>query len=65
MDENNKPAFQRFIFLSITLVAVGITMTAVLENMKPMGTVLIAIGGLFLIIGMKKKKDEDKNNDKE
>jgi Ca2+/Na+ antiporter len=60
---------QRFILLSIILIAIGtvINNTAKIET-QSLGVVLYAVGGLFLIIGMKKKKDEDaeaENNEAE
>lgn len=62
MKRKSNPEYQRTIFISISIIALGITMTAVFEGMRPIGIVLIAIGGFFLIMGMKKKKDEEDKN---
>jgi len=52
------PSYRRFIFLAITLIALGVTFSTTMENVKSLGTVLIAVGGLFFIIGMSRKRDE-------
>lgn len=55
---------RKFIFLGIIIIALGITLSTTLSN-TGFGTVLLAVGGLFFIIGMKQKRDYDKlNNDK-
>lgn len=49
--------------MGIVLIPLGITLTNIFdESYKPLGTVLIAVGGLFFIIGMKKKRDHDEKN---
>lgn len=62
MKRKNNPDYQKTIFISISIIALGITMTTVFESIRPVGIVMVAIGGFFLIIGMKKKKDEDDKN---
>jgi predicted membrane channel-forming protein YqfA (hemolysin III family) len=62
MPNDSKPEFRKIIFLAISLIALGIVMTTNLLEFKPIGFVLIAAGGLFFIIGMKKKSDNEKNN---
>lgn len=62
MSRENKPDYNRTIFIAIWVIALGITLTTVFENVKPAGIVMIAVGGFFLIVGMKKKKDHDEKN---
>ncbi len=62
MSKQDKPDYQRTIFIAIWIIALGITITSVFENVKPAGIVMIAVGGFFLIIGMKKKKDHEEKN---
>lgn len=59
--------FKRSIFLSIILISLGVTMnTLIKEGVTAVGTVFIAVGGLFFIIGMAaKKKAEEKAESKE
>jgi hypothetical protein len=57
--------YERPLFLSAVIIALGITLTTVLKDtLGSVGIVFIAVGGLFFIIGMnkKRKKDEQKNN---
>ena len=62
MKRKNNPEYQRTIFISISIIALGITMTTVFDAIRPVGIVMIAIGGFFLIAGLKKKKDEEDKN---
>jgi drug/metabolite transporter superfamily protein YnfA len=49
------------LYLSSTIIALGVVMTTSLAvTAKPIGLVFIAIGGIFFILSMKKKKEEDK-----
>jgi uncharacterized membrane protein len=49
---------KKLIFTGIIIIALGITFTTTMqESMGTVGTVFIAIGGLFFIFGMKKKED--------
>lgn len=55
----------RYIFAGIIIIALGVTFsTTMKDSLGSLGTVFIAIGGLFFIIGMsmKKKGEESKNN---
>lgn len=55
--------YRRAIFLSIILISLGVVFnTAIKENTSAIGTVFIAVGGLFFIIGMAKKKGEETNS---
>ena len=56
--------YKRFIFIGILIIALGVTFSTTLkETVGSLGIVFIAVGGLFFIIGMskKRKKDEEKN----
>jgi Sec-independent protein secretion pathway component TatC len=61
---NNKTeTYRKFIFIGIIIIALGITFTTTLKDtVGSLGTVLIAVGGLFFIIGMSKKRKEDERN---
>lgn len=55
----------RYIFAGIIIIALGVTFsTTMKDSLGSLGTVFIAIGGLFFIIGMsmKTKGEESKNN---
>lgn len=57
--------YKRSIFLSAVITALGITLTTTLKDtVGSVGIVFIAVGGLFFIIGMKKKREEDEKNNK-
>ena len=55
--------YKRYIFVGMIIISLGITFsTALKDSLGALGTVFIAIGGLFFIIGMSiKKKEEGKN----
>ena len=62
-----RPKYKRLIFLSIILIALGVSFNTTLD-IGSLGTVFIAVGGLFLIAGMARKRTEDekiKNQQKE
>jgi len=63
---NNKTeTYRKFIFIGIIIIALGITFTTTLKDtVGSLGTVLIAVGGLFFIIGMSKKRKEGERNNK-
>ena len=49
------------IYMGIIIIALGIVMTSAMEGIpRPLGLVLIGIGGVFFILGVKKKKAEEK-----
>lgn len=53
--------YRRTIFYVIVLIALGVIFSTILKDVNSaIGTVFIAIGGLFFIIGMNKKGKEDK-----
>ncbi|PLX13460.1 MAG: hypothetical protein C0598_03520 [Marinilabiliales bacterium] len=56
--------YKKFIFFSIILISLGVTFTNTIDDVPSLGVVFIAIGGLFFIIGMsKKKKADNKSSD--
>ncbi|MCB0638208.1 MAG: hypothetical protein KDC54_16375 [Lewinella sp.] len=57
--------YQRLILLAIILTSLGVVFNTTLSDMGSIGTVFIAVGGLFLIMGMKKKADLDKEQAEE
>ncbi|MDX1828652.1 MAG: hypothetical protein R3342_03805 [Lutibacter sp.] len=57
--------YRRYIFLGIIIISLGITFNTTLKDVPgSLGTVFIAVGGLFFIIGMSKKSKVDKQNNK-
>ena len=62
---NNLEPYKKFIFIGMIIIALGVTFsTSLKETVGSLGTVFIAVGGLFFIIGMskKRKEEEQKNN---
>lgn len=58
--------YKRLFFLSIILIALGVSFNTTLE-IGSLGTVFIAVGGLFFIASMarKRKEEEDIKTNKE
>jgi hypothetical protein len=57
--KNNIPAYKRILFVSIIIIALGVNLSAIMDSkFASLGTVFIAIGGLFFIIAMRRKKEE-------
>jgi len=55
--------YKRFIVIGIIIIALGVTFSTTLEGTAgSLSTVFFAVGGLFLIIGMSKKRKGDKRN---
>lgn len=55
--------YRRYIFLGIIIISLGITFNTTLKDtLGSLGTVFIAVGGLFFIIGMSKKRTDDEQN---
>ncbi len=53
-------SYKRSIFLGIILISLGIAMNTLIQSgVTSAGTVFIALGGLFFIIGMAKKRQRD------
>jgi len=66
---NKQLNHRRLLFLGIILIALGVNFNTVLQDsVGSLGTVLIAVGGLFFIVSMNMKKKEDEkeniNNNK-
>lgn len=56
----NMESYRRFVYIGIIVIALGITFTTTLgDTFGSLGTVFIAVGGLFFIIGMNKKRMEE------
>ena len=54
--------YKRYIFIGIIIIALGLTFNTTLKDTPgSLGTVFIAVGGLFFIIGMNKKRKEEKS----
>lgn len=52
--------YKKYIFLGIIVIALGVTSSNTMDGaFHTFGVVLIAMGGLFFIIGMRKKQLED------
>ena len=59
MSEKLEPS-RKFIFIGIIIIALGIIFSETLKDTADsLGTVLISVGGLFFIIGISKKREED------
>jgi Sec-independent protein secretion pathway component TatC len=57
--------YRRYLYISATIIAIGITFTTLLKDtVGSIGVVFVAIGGLFFIIGMRKKQKEDEQKKK-
>lgn len=57
--------YKRPLFLGAVFIALGVTFSTTLkETVGSLGTVFIAVGGLFFIIGMSKKRKEDEQKNK-
>lgn len=57
---NRLERYKRFIFLGIIIIALGITFSVNMkEEVGSLGTVFIAVGGLFFILGMNMKNREN------
>lgn len=58
--EKKLEEYRKYIFIGIIIIALGVTLsTTMKDTVGSLGTVLIAVGGLFFIIGMSKKRKED------
>lgn len=61
---NKLERYKRYIFMGIIIIALGVSFRTTLEDTAgSLGTVFIALGGFFLIVGMsmkRKLKDSDK-----
>lgn len=61
MKKLNEINYKVFLSISLIIIAFGILFNTVLkDSVENLGTVLIAVGGLFLIISMAKKSEVEK-----
>lgn len=59
----NLENYKKFIFAGITIIALGVTFsTSLKDSAGSLGIVLIAVGGLFFIVGMHRKKAAEEKN---
>nr|WP_297789480.1 hypothetical protein [uncultured Allomuricauda sp.] len=55
--------YRKYIFTGIVVTVLGIVFSTTLKgNVESLGNVLVAVGGLLFIVGMSKKKREEKDN---
>ncbi|MBO0340459.1 MAG: hypothetical protein VX798_03630 [Bacteroidota bacterium] len=58
-----REAYRKYIYMGITVISIGVVLSATFEgNVESLGNVLVAVGGLLFIVGMSKKKREEKDN---
>ncbi len=63
---NKLEQYKRYIFMGIIIIALGVTFSTTLEDTAgSLGTVFIALGGLFFIIGMNMKRKLSENKKEE
>lgn len=56
---------KKYFFISIIIIVLGINFSTVMKDpFGSLGTVFIAIGGLFFIIALNKKREANKKNNK-
>ena len=59
----DKLHYKKTFFISLIFIALGAIFNTVLkESVDSLGTVFIALGGLFLIISFAKKRKSEENN---
>ena len=55
----NLERYRKFIFMGMIIIALGVIFsTTMKDTIGTLGTVFIAVGGLFFIFGMSKKRKE-------
>ena len=61
--DTKKERYRKFVFLGIIFIALGVTFsTTMKDRVGSLGSIFIAVGGLFFVIGMSmKRKDNDSN----
>ena len=57
--------YQKTGFIGIILIALGVVLSNTLKENSSLGTVLIAVGGLFFIAAMKRKMEMDQSTGQE
>ena len=59
----DKLHYKKTFFISLIFIVLGVLFNTVLkESVDSLGTVFIALGGLFLIISFAKKRKSEENN---
>ena len=59
----DKLHYKKIFYISLIFIALGVIFNTVLkESVDSLGTVFIALGGLFLIISFGKKRKSEENN---
>ena len=59
----DKLHYKKTFFISLIFIALGVIFNTVLkESVDSLGTVFIALGGLFMIISFAKKRKSEENN---
>ena len=55
--------YRKYIYIAIVIISLGIIFSTTLaDTVGSLGTVLIAVGSLFFIVGMNKKRQEEELN---
>jgi drug/metabolite transporter superfamily protein YnfA len=57
-----KVSWKRSLMMSLVLIALGVTLMNMNDTTKTIGTVFIALGGLFLIVSFRRKQIEEKKD---
>ena len=59
----DKLHYNKTFFISLIFIALGVIFNTILkESVDTLGTVFIALGGLFLVISFAKKRKSEENN---
>ncbi len=55
--------YRKYIYMGIVVITLGVVFSTTLKgNIESLGNVLVAVGGLLFIVGMSKKKREERDN---
>jgi hypothetical protein len=59
---NKQLSHRKLLFTGIIVITLGINLTTQLkDSFRSIGVALIAIGGFFIIVGMRMKREEEEN----
>ena len=62
MEKLKRP--KQYLYLSAIIIALGIAFTTIFnDTVGSIGIIFIVIGGLFFIIGIRKKRNQDKRKE--
>ena len=57
--------YRKYIFIGIIIISLGILFSTTLkDSIGSLGTVFVAVGGLFFVIGMNMKRKENERKSK-